>query len=317
MTEEQALLQAIQNNPNDVDLRLVFADWLEERGDQRAELVRLIHTLTQSVEIPGRSGLETRLRTLLNDGVQPIGPFWTNSIGMKFAWIPPGVFLMGSPSSEKGRYDEEILHKVTLTQGFWMGVHLVTEDQWRVVMNEGPNHGECVPIECISWDDSQRFILELRKLDAKPYRLPTEAGWEYACRAGTTTAFYFGETITNGQATCNGYESPWSATDASPVGSFPANAFGLHDMHGNLWEWCEDYHGAYPQQDVVDPLGEESGWMRVHRGGSWIDKLKLCRSAFRFSDWPEHRSEEFGFRVCFSLRLLKYIIIRKSKCSAS
>ena len=253
MSEEPAFLQAMQENPQDDHIRLVFADWLEERGDQKAELVRLTLTLTQSVDIPGRSGLETRLRGLLNDGVQPIGPFWTNDIGMQFAWVPPGVFLMGSPSSEEGRSDHEILHKVTLTRGFWMGVHLVTQEQFHAALNEGPNYGEGVPIDDVSWDDCQKFILKLRECDGRPYRLPTEAEWEYACRAGTTTAFYFGDTIANGQADCNGYDKPPSNTDSAPVGSFPANAFGLHDMHGNLWEWCADYYGEYPQHDVVDP----------------------------------------------------------------
>src|SRR5277367_2034319 len=122
MNDEQAFLQAMQENPEDTALRLVFADWLEERGDPRGELLRLLHTLTQSVEVPDRSKLEDRLRSLLAAGVQPVGPFWTNSIGMKFAWIPAGTFLMGSPANEKERSEDETQHKVTLCKGYYLAV---------------------------------------------------------------------------------------------------------------------------------------------------------------------------------------------------
>ncbi len=304
MNDEHAFAQAMQENPADVQLRLVFADWLEEQADPRAELLRLTHTLTQSVDIPGRPGMETRLRSLLNAGVQPTGPFWTNPLGMKFAWVPAGTFLMGSPPNEEGRRDDEILHKITLTKGFWMGVYPVTEEQWRAVMGDDPSLDALegvLPIEQVSWDDCQEFIRKWRERDAKPYRLPTEAEWEYACRAGTTTAFSFGDTISTDQANTNSRPRDSSAYSyAMPVGSFPPNAFGLYDMHGSVWEWCQDYYGEYPREDVVDPKGPESGWRVVHRGGSWIDPPQLCRSATRLDGGTTDANDIWGFRLCFS-----------------
>src|SRR5271156_3705070 len=148
MHDEQAFLQAMQENPEDTALRLVFADWLEERGDPRGELLRLLHTLTQAVEAPDRSKLEDRLRSLLAAGVQPVGPFVTNSIGMKFAWVPSGTFLMGSPEAEQARDDDETQHRVTLTQGLWLAVHQVTQACWRAVLGSNPSHhqGDELPV---------------------------------------------------------------------------------------------------------------------------------------------------------------------------
>jgi len=136
MHDERGFLQAMLEHPEDKALRLVFADWLDERADPRGELIRLLHTLTQSVEVPDRIQLEDRLRTLLGSGVQPVGPFWTNAIGMKFAWIPPGTFMMGSPESEAGRGEDETQHRVVLTRGFWLAVHPVTHASWQKVTGE-------------------------------------------------------------------------------------------------------------------------------------------------------------------------------------
>ena len=175
---------------------------------------------------------------------------------------------MGSPKEEKERKDDEIQHKVTLTKGFYMGVYTVTQEQWQEVMGNNPSHfkGEKnLPVEHVSWDDCQEFIKKLREKDKKPYRLPTEAEWEYACRAGTTTPFHFGETISTDQANYNGNFTYGNGKKGvyrektTPVGSFPANAWGLHDMHGNVWQWCQDWYGDYPQKDVVDPQGPEKG----------------------------------------------------------
>src|ERR1039457_4264129 len=171
---------------------------------------------------------------------------FTNSLGMKFVWIPPGNFMMGSPKEEKERIDNETQHKVTLTKGFYMGVHLVTQEQWQSVMNNNPSHfkGEKnLPVEQLSWEDCQEFIKKLRDKDKKAYRLPSEAEWEYACRAGTKTPFWFGKTISTDQANYKGsYGNGKKGVDrqkTTPVGSFPANAWGLCDTHGNLWEWCQ------------------------------------------------------------------------------
>ena len=163
-----------------------------------------------------------------------------------------------------------------------------------------------MPVEKVSWVDCQEFIAKLREKDKKPYRLPTEAEWEYACRAGTKTPFHFGETISTDQANYNGNDPYVSENTGeyrertTPVGSLlAANAWGLFDMHGNVWEWCQDWYGAYPQKDVIDPQGPEKGQTRVMRGGAWNFKPCSCRSAYRNWDYPAIRNFHFGLRLCF------------------
>ncbi len=241
---------------------------------------------------------------------------FTNSIGMKFVWIPPGTFMMGSPKGEEGRDPDELnnetQHKVTLTKGFYMGVHLVTQEQWQAVMGDNPSHfkGENkLPVEQVNWDDCQEFVKKLRDKDKKRYRLPSEAEWEYSCRAGTTTPFHLGKTISTDQANYDGnyvYGNGKKGVfrdKTTPVDSFPANAWGLHDMHGNVWQFCQDWYGDYPQKDVVDPQGPEKGAERVVRGGDFGMGPKYCRSAFRRSAPPVGFIYEgfafYDFRVCF------------------
>ena len=236
------------------------------------------------------------------------GEIITNNIGMRFVWIPPGAFLMGSPNEEEYRQVNETQHKVTLTQGFHMGIHLVTQEQWQAVMGNNPSSfkgEENLPVEQVSWEDCQEFVKTLREKDKEAYRLPSEAEWEYACRAGTKTPFHFGETINNDQANYNGDfiygdgKKGKYREKTVPVGSFPANAFGLVDMHGNVFEWCQDWYGDYPQNDVVDPQGPTEGQYRVLRGGSWHDSPDGCRSACRARLEPGYRSSLYGLRVCF------------------
>ena len=219
---------------------------------------------------------------------------FTNSIGMKFVWIPPGSFVMGSPLGEKERQHIETQHKVTLTKGFYMGVYTVTQEEWQVVMGSNPSifKGEKnLPVEKVSWDDCQEFIKKLREKDRKPYRLPTEAEWEYACRAGTKTPFHFGETISTEQANYNGnfvYADGKKGVfrdKTTPVGSFPANAWGLHDMTGNVWQWCQDWSGEYPQKDVVDPQGPKTGKLRTNPRTIATN----CRASHKDQKyWPEN-----------------------------
>jgi formylglycine-generating enzyme len=235
---------------------------------------------------------------------------FTNSIGMKFTWIPPGSFVMGSPKEEKQRGDNETQHKVTLTKGFYLGVYTVTQEQWKEVMGNNLSEfkGEKnLPVETVSWDNCQEFIKKLKEKDKKPYRLPTEAEWEYSCRAGTTTPFHFGETISTDQANYRGNfiygdgKKGVVRNKTTPVGSFPANAWGLHDMHGNVFQWCQDWHDDYPQKDVVDPQGPEAGDLRVMRGGSWNGDPGNCRSAYRGGYVPGRHLSLIGFRLCFCL----------------
>lgn len=321
MDKEAAFVQAMQAEPQDAALRLVFADWLEEHGDPRAELIRLTHTLTQAIEVPGRSELEAQLQALLHEGVRPVGPSWTNAIGMCFAWVPAGVFLMGSSGKETQRLKDETQHEVALTQGFWLGVHPITQTQWQEVMGNNPSwfcatgggkakvkelDTKRFPVEQVSWDDAAEFCSKLAKYGhpaGMMYRLPTEAQWEYACRAATSSAFHFGKSLNGGEANCNG-NHPYATRKkgvylerTSEVGSYPGNAFGLFDMHGNVWEWCQDWYGEYEGGRVQDPPGPQSGSDRVFRGGGWSAIARNCRSAQRFWYIPAYRNFDLGFRL--------------------
>ncbi len=295
---------------------LVLSDWLEENDDpRRAELLRLHRQLLATCCVPDRHpervGWQARLVELLEQRVQPCWPQQSTTLtygqALSFAFLPPGSFLMGSPTSEKERFDDETQHRVNLTKGFFLAVTQVTQAQWRAVIGSDPSFfkGDDRPVEQVSWEDCQEFCKRLSQQDGKPYRLPTEAEWEYACRAGTTSPFHFGETISTEQVNYDG-NYPYGSgrkgkyrKETTPVGSFPANAWGLHDMHGNVWEWCNDWFGPYPKSDIKDPQGPESGDARVLRGGSWSNGAKYCRAAYRGRVAPGSRDYYIGFRVCF------------------
>jgi formylglycine-generating enzyme len=260
---------------------------------------------------PERIPQQARLVELLAAGVRPCLPRRTvalaESVEMTFAWIPPGTFLMGSPPEEAERGDNETRHSVTLTEGFYLGIHPVTQAQWQAVMGNNPSHfqGENLPVETVSWEDCQKFCKKLSQMDGKRYRLPTEAEWEYACRAGTTTPFHFGETIDTDQANYNGNYPHGKGKkgvyrqQTTPVDSFPPSGWGLFDMHGNVWEWCADWFDAeyYKRSPRQNPQGPEHGKRRVLRGGSWNYVGRLCRAAFRDSYAPGGRGNGLGFRV--------------------
>jgi formylglycine-generating enzyme required for sulfatase activity len=224
-----------------------------------------------------------------------------------FRWILPGTFRMGSPESEPERLDWEVQHEVTLTQGFWLADTACTQALWQAVMGENPSRfrdDPRNPVEQVSWEDAQRFIAALNeRVPGLEARLPSEAEWEYACRAGTTTPFSFGENITPEQVNYNG-DYPYAGGKKGlnrertvPVGSLPANAWGLYEMHGNVWEWCEDWYGEYPGGPQVDPRGPATGAGRVLRGGSWHGLGRYCRSANRFRYGPANRDSYLGFRL--------------------
>ncbi|MBW1744267.1 MAG: SUMF1/EgtB/PvdO family nonheme iron enzyme [Deltaproteobacteria bacterium] len=234
----------------------------------------------------------------------PGKPF-TNSIGMKFVYIPPGTFLMGSSPGKPRRNWEETQHQVTLTEGFFMQTTEVTQGQWTEIMGENLSFfkecGDDCPVERVPWDEARQFIRLLnRREKTDKYRLPTEAEWEYACRAGTATAFSFGRCLDTEQANFGGTPMPGCAKGeyretTVPVGSFPPNAFGLYDMHGNVAEWCEDWYGYYPEEPVTDPEGPPMGdGRRVMRGGAWNTMSEWCRSAYRRSSGLPNST---GFRV--------------------
>jgi formylglycine-generating enzyme required for sulfatase activity len=238
------------------------------------------------------------------------GKTFTNSIGMKFVLIPSGTFTMGSPSSENGRGNDETQHRVRLTKAFYLQTTEVTQGQWYAVMGTRPWSGmEYVRDRCsdcaasyISWDDAQRFIKKLNEKEGtNKYRLPTEAEWEYACRAGSTTMFCFGnsESIL-GEYAWYIYNVFFDSREKYPhtIAQKKPNTWGLYDMHGNLDEWCQGwYEKNYPTGDITDPTGPSSGTSRVLRGGSWRNPARFCRSASRGGVNPDVRNSRFGFRL--------------------
>ncbi len=243
---------------------------------------------------------------------------WENSMGMKLVLIPAGEFLMGSPESEEGRRDNEYQHRVQITKPFYLGVYPVTQQEYVHVMGNNPSHftrDKRRPVERVSWLDAVHFCNRLSEQDGREpyygiegenvtvegghgYRLPTEAEWEYACRAGTTTRWSSGDEENNLDRVA------WYAANSGgtthPVAEKEPNAWSLYDMHGNVWEWCWDWYGAYPSEPVSAPRGSKEGAFRVVRSGSWYSQAELCRSAYRGVSVTERRSDFLGFRVARS-----------------
>lgn len=233
---------------------------------------------------------------------------FTNALGMEFVFIPAGSFIMGSPESEYRRVKNEYQHKVTLSQGFYIQTTEVTQGQWEEITGNNPSHflncGDNCPVESISWYEVQDFIKKLNKMEnTQSYRLPTEAEWEYACRAGAQSAFARAEMHSN--ATC-GYNKQlgqigWyfrnSDKGTHRVGLKEPNPWGLFDMHGNVWEWCHDWHAKYPFHTVTDPTGPEKGRAKIRRGGSWSHYPMFCRSGYRSWYDPDNHLPEIGFRL--------------------
>ena len=231
-----------------------------------------------------------------------------NAVNQRFRWIVPGKFLMGSPDTEPERWKNETQHEVTLTQGYWLADSACTQALWRAVTGDNPSRfqgNDDNPVEQVSWDDAQAFIAKLNRLVPGLHaRLPTEAEWEYACRAGTSTPFSFGGNITPEQVNYNG-EYPYADGKKGqyrgktvPVKSLPPNPWGLYEMHGNVWEWCQDWFvGEYGTEPQVDPQGPSTGAYRVLRGGSWGSDGGDVRSAYRSRNEPGFRNYNIGFRL--------------------
>ena len=228
-------------------------------------------------------------------------------VQQRFRWIAPGSFLMGSPESEAERYSDEILHPVTLTKGFWLADTACTQALWQEVMLDNPSDftgDPDLPVESASWLDVQQFIEHLNAVFPDfQAKLPTEAQWEYACRAGTQTSFSFGDNITPEQVNYDG-NYPYAGGNKGfyrrktvPVKLLPPNPLGLYQMHGNVWEWCTDWYGDYPRQAVIDPRGPDHGEHRVVRGGSWLNDAGCTRSAYRGRAVPDDRNASLGFRL--------------------
>jgi formylglycine-generating enzyme required for sulfatase activity len=252
------------------------------------------------------AGITNKFKIDLKKKSQLTGTF-TNRLGMTFVLIKAGRFMMGSPSNEPGRYDNEKQHEVVLTKDFYMQTTEVTQGQWKAVMGNNPSYfkacGENCPVEQVSWEDSQEFIKKINQMGEGYYRLPTEAEWEYAARAGTRTPFAFGNCLNTDKAN---YEGNYPLTGCSkgkyrektiPVASLGKNVWGLYDMHGNVWEWCNNWYGDYPDISVTDPGGPSSGSGRVVRGGSWNYNAQYCRSAKRRNSSPGYRYYGIGLRL--------------------
>jgi formylglycine-generating enzyme required for sulfatase activity len=232
-----------------------------------------------------------------------------NGVTLEMVRIPGGRFLMGSPETEAKRDAYESPQHYVDVPEFWMGKYVVTQEQWQAIMGNNPScfEGKNRPVERVSWNNATEFCEKLSKKTGRDYRLPSEAEWEYACRAGTTTPFYFGETITGELAN---YEASETYADepkreyreqTTPVGQFPPNAFGLYDMHGNVYEWCQDvWHSDYDRAPVDGSAWVNGGYSsrRVIRGGSWFFVPGWCRSAFRLNSLSDETdSYNIGFRL--------------------
>ncbi|MFM7149871.1 MAG: SUMF1/EgtB/PvdO family nonheme iron enzyme, partial [Gemmataceae bacterium] len=318
MTSESDILQALIADSAASDGWMALGDWLEENGQlERAELVRLQFTLRQEKRWRPRNQLEKRVQELLAAGFLPPIPKIVNSVNMELALIPPGGFWMGSTRQQPcADHDEFPRHRVEVSRPYFLGIHQVTQEQYQAVMGQNPSHfspdgdgkelvrhfdTRCWPVENVSYTLAREFC---QRLSSRPeerqlgrtYRLPTEAEWEYACRACIcTTAYHFSSKLRRTQARYG----KMGGGHPVAVGSFRPNLFGLHDMHGNVWEWCQDWYDEsyYEKTPLVDPTGPNAGQRRVLRGGGWSTPVDLCRSALRGHNLVSATHSYNGLRV--------------------
>jgi formylglycine-generating enzyme required for sulfatase activity len=284
------------------DMRItVRIDHIQEIRCRRQPISEPIIAATV-LDAPPSVSMSSRLVLSLGAGVD-----------MTFARIPAGRCAIGSQTAESGRDDDEVLHEVTLTRPVYMSTTEVTQAQYKLIMGINPSrytHPQR-PVEQVTWMQASEFCVRLSSKTKRAMRLPTEAEWEYACRAGTQTAYVWGDAMHMGQDWCNGPDlaaqtryRDWQVFNfndgyvtTSPVGVFKPNAFGLYDMHGNVWEWCQDWFTGYSLTDVTDPHGPRAGSKRVFRGGAWYGNATSCRSANRNGASPESRLWDVGLRV--------------------
>ncbi len=337
MLTESDLLEGIALHPGELDRWLILSDWLEDQGDPRAELARLRYLLHVEPDHPERAVRLTRQLALLEGGLSPVVPVRSdNVLGMPLALMLPGTFQMGSPETEEDRADDEELHPVTLTEPFYLGVYPVTVGEfeefvgatkyqtetekgggayywtgskwekdakitWR---NPGFAQTDRHPVVCVNWNDAQAMVSWLNEDEAKSglvYSLPTEAQWEYGCRAGSGAAYFWGDKP--GKLGEYAWFEENSGETSHPVETKRPNPWGLWQVHGNIWEWCEDWYGEYLTEVVENPRGCLSGGSdRVLRGGCWDGDARCCRSANRGSYDPANRITSDGFRLAVSIR---------------
>jgi formylglycine-generating enzyme required for sulfatase activity len=276
--------------------RLGTVQWVEARnanlnGEVIKDMLTVLSTIKklEAVDATGKK---------VKDDSRLIEIDCGSGVKLELTLIPAGTFLMGSPMTEKDRCVNETQHQVTLTKPFYLGIYLVTQTQYEAVMKKDPSFykGTNLPVDNICWHDAAAFCETLSQKTNRKFRLPTEAEYEYACRAGTTTPFNTGEFLSLKQA--NYEESGEGQT--TPVDMYRPNTWGLYDMHGNLWEWCHDWFEEYPNYQINDPKGPDSSKYRVLRGGSWFNTPQRCRSAFRYWSLPGYRLSFLGFRVALT-----------------
>jgi formylglycine-generating enzyme required for sulfatase activity len=261
-------------------------------------------TVEPAVEMPYPTHAPAWAERFGEDDFGIFAGFRVGEVGFLFRWIPSGRFSMGSAKTEEGRWDDEgPVHDVVIRTGFWMGQTPVTQAQWKVVMATDPSYfkGEDRPVEQVSWEEAVQMAAGLsERFHEFEGRLPTEAEWEYACRAGTTTRWSFGDD--EAALEQHGWYDKNSGRETHPVGLKRGNPWGLKDMHGGVLEWCLDWLGGYSEGQAIDPKGPETGSNRVFRGGSWHDSARFCRSAYRGGDGPGRRGILLGFRLVLAPR---------------
>jgi hypothetical protein len=284
---------------------------LERRGDAQnaAEVLRLLHAqghvveaaqwLARVTDTDTLQGLRASLLAMAEGWpVSPLRALALDLLSGSYRLIPAGAFVMGSPEDEKGRYDNERQHPVEITQPFLLKTTAVTQAQWQAIMSDNPAYfqgDDRRPVEQVSWEDAVRFCEALSAQTGGAYRLPTEAEWEYACRAGTTGARY-------GDLDAVAWYGNNAQRTTRPVGEKQPNPRGLYDMLGNVWEWCQDWYDEHPSEPQRDPKGPPSGDGRVVRGGAWNGVARFCRAAQRNGLAPATRINVIGFRPARSLR---------------
>jgi formylglycine-generating enzyme required for sulfatase activity len=292
-----------QNGNNNINSTIIIVDDAVINSIQQKNSENNVGSKLSSIPIPQKAGesLELKIR-----GIKYV-----------FRWCPPGEFMMGSPETENGRKNDETLHKVILTHGFWIMETEVTQAMWNSIMSFNPSYfiGSNRPVNWTKWDDYQEFIRILNSIDNIPhgfeFSLPTEAQWEYACRAGTTTPFYCGDKLDDKQANI-AVNAVKSIGQPLVVRLYPPNAWGIFDMYGNVSEWCQDIYGDYPNETVTNPTGLSPieatkldsnsiifGFEHVKRGGSYGTEMEKCRSASRNYEKEHSKNFSLGLRLVF------------------
>ncbi|MBY0228383.1 MAG: SUMF1/EgtB/PvdO family nonheme iron enzyme [Gemmataceae bacterium] len=301
MGTKEALFAALRESPGDELAWMALADWHEEEGrDGHAEQVRLMTWLRGNLDAPDRAEREGRLRDLIAGGLVPDWPSLEIRLNrttlLEAMLVPPGEFRMGSDARPWARGDEGPAHVVRMTRPYWIGRFPVTQRQWRALTRASPSQHACpdCPVERTNWQDCAAFCERLSEHSGRRVRLPTEAEWEYACRAGTSTEYHTGD----GEGAMR-LAGCCESEATRPVGEGLPNGFGLYDMHGNVWEWMADAYGAHPRKGGprTNPKRLRASHYRVSKGGSYSNTADCCRSSGRIGFAAGGRNTFIGCRV--------------------